>query len=124
MSTFEKFSDSARTLLRLAQEEAKRSGYREVEVEHLLIGLVEDGESRGVEILRELDIDVTMFYEKLKALLVPGTAECVNGLSIRSKVVVVRVAYLCNSELGPIAGPEHFLLALTYEEHSQGVTYH
>jgi STE24 endopeptidase len=118
-NTFEKFADSGYRLLEFAQEEALGLGYREIGPEHMLLGLLRGEEGRGAIIVRELDIDTTIFYKQVRDALILSNrlpVERTIGLSSRSKLIVKQVARLCGTSLGPVAGSEHFLLALLYKE--------
>ncbi len=55
---FERFTDRARRVLVVAQEEARRLGHNYIGTEHILLGLLEDDESVAAKALRALDISL------------------------------------------------------------------
>jgi hypothetical protein len=58
MDRFDKFTDGARKVLTLAQDEAQRLGSSSVDTEHLLLGLVREQSSVGAQVLREMGIEL------------------------------------------------------------------
>ena len=52
MGVFERFTDRARRVMVLAQEEARRLGHNFIGTEHLLIGLITEGEGIGAKASR------------------------------------------------------------------------
>jgi ATP-dependent Clp protease ATP-binding subunit ClpA len=55
---FERFTDEARTTVRLAQEEARRLRHPYIGTEHLLIAMLEEGHGPAAEALRSHDVNV------------------------------------------------------------------
>ena len=55
---FDKFTDRARKVLVLAQEEAQRFNHNYIGTEHLLLGLVREGEGIGARILTSAGVDL------------------------------------------------------------------
>src|SRR5947209_5460831 len=53
---FDKFTVRARMVLSLAQEEARRFQHNATGTEHLLLGLVREGESVAAQVLKSLDV--------------------------------------------------------------------
>ncbi|MGC7880144.1 Clp protease N-terminal domain-containing protein, partial [Desulforudis sp. 1190] len=54
---FGRFTKRAQKVILLAQEEARRFNYPYVGTEHLLLGLIREGEGVGARILLELGLD-------------------------------------------------------------------
>ncbi|MCV7175097.1 Clp protease N-terminal domain-containing protein [Mycolicibacterium sphagni] len=54
---FERFTDRARRVIVLAQEEARMAHHDSIDATHLLIGIVAEGESLGAQVLAQLGID-------------------------------------------------------------------
>ncbi|WP_297165001.1 Clp protease N-terminal domain-containing protein [Thermogemmatispora sp.] len=66
---FERFTIRVRTVLHLAKEEALRLNHSEVGTEHLLLGLVRDGEGVAPRVLKQLGIgDLDRAREKVEAI--------------------------------------------------------
>src|SRR5438552_19156791 len=55
---FDKFTERARKVLRLAQEEAQRLHHNYIGTEHLLLGLVREGEGVAGKVLTSLGVDL------------------------------------------------------------------
>ena len=65
---FEKFTDKARRVLVLAQEEARELNQSYVGTEHLLLGLIREGEGIAAQALRDLNVSYYVCVEKIKNL--------------------------------------------------------
>ena len=57
-SRFEKFSERARRVLSLAQEEAQRFNHNYIGTEHILLGLVRETEGVAARVLSGLSVDL------------------------------------------------------------------
>ena len=55
---FERFTDRARRVVVLAQEEARKLNHNYIGTEHILLGLIQEGEGHAAKSLEELNIDV------------------------------------------------------------------
>ena len=53
---FDRFTDRARKVLTLAQDEAQRFNHNYIGTEHLLLGLVREGEGVAAKVLENLEI--------------------------------------------------------------------
>ena len=58
-SRFEKFSERARRVLSLAQEEAQRFNHNYIGTEHILLGLVRETEGVAARVLSSLSVDLS-----------------------------------------------------------------
>ena len=56
---FDKFTERARRVLTLAQEEAQRFNHNYIGTEHLLLGLVRDGDGVAAKVLANLGVELT-----------------------------------------------------------------
>ena len=61
---FEKFTENGRKAFAIANREAQRFHHEGVETEHVLLGLIKEGESVTLKIFKALDVDL----KKLKLL--------------------------------------------------------
>jgi Clp amino terminal domain, pathogenicity island component len=117
MPMFERFTDRARRVVVLAQEEARRLDHDYIGTEHLLLGLVREGEGIAALALTRLDISLEGVRAEVKAIVgqgreAPGThipftprAKKVLELSLREAL-----------QLGhDYIGTEHILLGLMRE---------
>ncbi|MBC7776582.1 MAG: hypothetical protein H7246_14200, partial [Phycisphaerae bacterium] len=53
-----KFSPRVREVIGYSREEALRLGHNYIGIEHILLGLIREGEGNAVKILRHLDVDL------------------------------------------------------------------
>ena len=56
---FERFTDRARRVIVLAQEEARSLQHNYIGTEHLLLGLIREGEGVGTQVLIKMGVDVS-----------------------------------------------------------------
>ena len=66
---FERFTDRARKVMALANQEAQRFNHEYIGTEHILLGLVKEGSGVGANVLKNLDVDlrkVRLEVEKLR----------------------------------------------------------
>ena len=54
---FGRFTERAQKVLALSQEEALRLGHNNIGTEHILLGLIKEGEGIAAKALKSLDID-------------------------------------------------------------------
>jgi ATP-dependent Clp protease ATP-binding subunit ClpC len=71
---FERFTDRARRVVVLAQEEARLLGHNYIGTEHLLLGLVADGDGDGVQVLDRLGAPAVAVREAVLSLVHGGPA--------------------------------------------------
>ena len=62
---FEMFSEHARRVVYLSQEEAKRLGFKVIDTGHLLLGLVKE-EGAAYRLLQQLGVDIVAFFSELE----------------------------------------------------------
>lgn len=55
---FERFTDRARKVMQLANQEAQRFNHEYIGTEHILLGLVKEGSGVAANVLKNLDIDL------------------------------------------------------------------
>jgi ATP-dependent Clp protease ATP-binding subunit ClpC len=70
---FERFTERSRRVVVLAQEEARSLGHPHIGAEHLLLGLLAEGEGRAAQALRALGVSLDATRARLGAL-VEGTS--------------------------------------------------
>src|SRR5260370_21693526 len=69
---FEKFTERARKVLSLAQEEAQRLQHQYIGTEHLLLGLVREGEGVAAKVLNNLGVDLNKVRSAVEFILGHG----------------------------------------------------
>ena len=115
---FERFTDRARRVLVLAQDEAKALEHNFLGTEHVLLGLIKEGEGVGAKALQELGTDYAALRAKVTAVITPGapgTASAAPPFTPRAKKVL-ELALAEALELGHnYIGTEHVLLGLIRE---------
>ena len=120
-SRFEKFSERARRVLTLAQEEAQQLNHNYIDTEHILLGLAREEEGVAAKVLTNLGASLSKIRTKVEYVIghgeKPSTGE--TGLTPRAK----RVIELAIDEARHLGhnyiGTEHLLLGLLRE--GQGV---
>jgi len=109
------FSDRVQDVIRLSREEALRLGHDYIGTEHLLLGLIREGEGIGARILKNLKIDLFSLKQKIEESTLPRVAETQMGNVPLTKQAekVLKITYLeakiCKSN---IIGTEHLLLSI------------
>ncbi|NUR47885.1 MAG: ATP-dependent Clp protease ATP-binding subunit [Hamadaea sp.] len=118
---FERFTDGARRVMVLAQEEARMLDHTTVGTEHVLLGLMREGESVGAKALEKLGISLDEVRRQVEEIVGPGR-QAVGGqipFTPRAKKVL-EVSLREALQLGHnYIGPEHILLGLVRD--SEGV---
>ena len=69
---FEKFTDKARRVVVLAQEEAKMLNHNYIGTEHLLLGLIHEGEGVAAKALEALNISLEQVREQVQEIIGQG----------------------------------------------------
>ena len=62
------FSPRVKDVISFSKEEALRLGHDFIGTEHLMLGLLRDGQGKAVEILNALDIDLSQLRRKVEIL--------------------------------------------------------
>ena len=116
-SRFEKFSERARRVLTMAQEEARNLNHNYIGTEHILLGLVREEEGVASKVLTNLGVGVGKARSAVEFIIgrgeKPATGE--TGLTLRAKKVI-ELAIDEARQLGhSYIGTEHLLLGLLRE---------
>ena len=122
MGPFDRFNDRAKRVLALAQDEAIRFNHNYIGVEHLLLGLIREGEGVAARVLNSLGVDLSKARTSVEFMIGPGDATTSPSeitLSPRTK----RVIELAIDEARKLGhshvGTEHLLLGVVRE--GQGI---
>jgi ATP-dependent Clp protease ATP-binding subunit ClpC len=118
MSYQQRFTERAQRSLLLAQEEARRLDFNFVGTEHLLLGLIREGEGVAARALMGLGVDLDKARAEVEKLVgrgsTPGASEI--GLTPRAKKVVLELSQEEARHLGHnYIGTEHLILGLIRE---------
>jgi len=116
-SRFEKFSERARRVLTLAQEEAQRFNHNYIGTEHILLGLVREGDGVAARVLANLGVELTKVRAAVEFIIGrgerPTTGEI--GLTPRAKRVIELAVDEARRLNHNYIGTEHLLLGLLRE---------
>jgi len=116
-SRFEKFSERARRVLSLAQEEAQRFNHNYIGTEHILLGLVRETEGVAARVLSSLGVDLTKVRSAVEFIIGRGEkpAQGEIGLTPRAKKVVELAVDEARRMNHTYIGTEHLLIGLLRE---------
>ncbi len=114
---FEKFSERARRVLSLAQEEAQRFNHNYIGTEHILLGLVRETEGVAARVLANLGVDLNKVRSAVEFIIGRGErpAQGEIGLTPRAKKVVELAVDEARRMNHTYIGTEHLLIGLLRE---------
>ncbi|MBI3110813.1 MAG: ATP-dependent Clp protease ATP-binding subunit [Ignavibacteriales bacterium] len=113
------FSNRVQDVIRLSREEALRLGHDYIGTEHLLLGIIREGEGIAVKILRNLGVDL---YKLKKAIedtvrTSGGTLTIGNIPLTKQAEKVLKITYLeAKLYKSDVIGTEHLLLSLLRDD--------
>jgi ATP-dependent Clp protease ATP-binding subunit ClpC len=119
---FERFTDRARKVMALANQEAQRFNHEYIGTEHILLGLVKEGSGVGANVLKNLDVDIKKLRLEVEKLVKSGPDMVTMGKlphTPRAKKVIEFAIEEARSLNHNYIGTEHLLLGLLRE--SEGV---
>ena len=116
-SRFEKFSERARRVLSLAQEEAQRFNHNYIGTEHILLGLVRESEGVAARVLSSLTVDLAKVRSAVEFIIGRGEKPPQGdiGLTPRAKKVVELAVDEARRMNHTYIGTEHLLIGLMRE---------
>jgi ATP-dependent Clp protease ATP-binding subunit ClpC len=114
---FEKFSDRARRVIVLAQEEARRLHHDYIGTEHLLLGLIHEGRGVAAKALESLGISLEDVRRDVGEIVPPGEHERSGHIPFTPRAKkVLELSLRESQQLGHnYIGTEHILLGLIRE---------
>jgi ATP-dependent Clp protease ATP-binding subunit ClpC len=116
-SRFEKFSERARRVLTLAQEEAQRFNHSYIGTEHILLGLVREEDGVAAKVLTNLGVSLSKVRSAVEFIIgrgeKPNTGQI--GLTPRAKRVIELAIDEARQFGHNYIGTEHLLLGLLHE---------
>jgi len=116
---FNRFTERARKVLVLAKEEARRFNHDYIGTEHILLGLVREGEGVACAVLQNLGVDLERLRIELEKLVSAGSVASVLGdipFTPRAKKALELAAEEARGLGHNYIGTEHILLGLLREE--------
>lgn len=116
MAMFGRFTERAQKVIYLAQEEAARLNHNYVGTEHLLLGLIKEGEGVAAQVLKNQNIKLDDIRQKIESLIGRGLMPTeIMGYTPRAKRVL-ELSFAEARRLGVnYIGTEHILLGLLRE---------
>ena len=124
MYPFERFSERAKKVLTLAQEEAERSHHSYIGTEHLLLGLMREGEGIAHQVLMNLGVDISKVRQTVESVIGRNERIIIQQIIPTSRVKrVIEISFEEARRMGHnFVGTEHLLLALVLE--GEGIAAH
>ncbi len=114
---FERFTDRARRVVVLAQDEARALNHNYIGTEHILLGMLSEGEGVAARALRELDINLEAIRQQVEEVIGRGQHAQAGHIPFTPRAKKVLELSLRESlQLGhDYIGTEHILLGLIRE---------
>jgi len=114
------FTERVRKVLAMAREEAARLHHEYVGTEHILLGLIREGEGVAAAVLQNLSVDLDEIQQKIEETVKKGKAAQATGPDLPYTSRAKKVLELAMAEARELnhsyVGTEHLLLGLLREE--------
>src|SRR5574338_991594 len=114
------FTDRVRKVLQMAREEAARLHHEYVGTEHILLGLIREGEGVAAAVLQNLNVDLEEIQQKIEETVKKGKADAATAPDLPYTSRAKKVLELAMTEARELnhsyVGTEHLLLGLLREE--------
>src|SRR5678809_1339755 len=108
---FEKFTERARKVLQLAQEEAQRFNHNYIGTEHLLLGLVREGDGVAARVLSNMGVQLPKVRSAVEFIIGRGETMVMGEIGLTPRLVHRQLDdFLCPRRLNHhYIGTEHLL---------------
>jgi ATP-dependent Clp protease ATP-binding subunit ClpC len=116
---YERFTDRARKVMQLANQEAQRFNHEYIGTEHILLGLVKEGSGVAANVLKNLDIDLRKIRLEVEKIVQAGPDMVTMGKlpqTPRAKKVIEYAIEEARNLNHNYVGTEHLLLGLLREQ--------
>ena len=116
---YERFTDRARKVMQLANQEAQRFNHEYIGTEHILLGLVKEGSGVAANVLKNLDVDLRKIRLEVEKLVQSGPEMVTMGKlpqTPRAKKVIEYSMEEARHLNHNYVGTEHILLGLLREQ--------
>ncbi len=116
---YERFTDRARKVMQLANQEAQRFNHEYIGTEHILLGLVKEGSGVAANVLKNLDVDLRKIRNEVEKIVQPGPDIVTMGKlpqTPRAKKVIEYSMEEARNLNHNYVGTEHILLGLLREQ--------
>ena len=124
MAMFNRFTERARKVIILAKEEARRFNHDYIGTEHILLGLIHEGEGVAAAVLQKMGLSLETIRMEVEKIVKPGPATQILGdipFTPRAKKTLELAAEEARSLGHNYIGTEHILLGLIRD--GEGVAY-
>jgi ATP-dependent Clp protease ATP-binding subunit ClpC len=115
-----KFSPRVKDVITYSREEAIRLGHNYIGVEHLLLGIIREGEGTAVKILEGLNVDLGRLRKSVEGSIRTQTnkgASQGNIPLVKQAEKILKITYLeAKIFKSPVIGTEHLLLSILKDE--------
>lgn len=116
-----KFSPRVKDVISFSREEALRLGHEYIGTEHLLLGIIREGEGLAIRILNNLGIDIQNLRKDIETATQTGKTSKKTNLGniplIKQAEKALKITYLeAKVFKSPTIGTEHLLLAILKDE--------
>src|SRR5437588_2026103 len=121
---YERFTDRARKVMQLANQEAQRFNHEYIGTEHILLGLVKEGSGVAANVLKNLDIDLRRICLEVEKIVQAGPDMVTMGKlpqTPRAKKVIEYSIEEARNLNHNYVGTEHLLLGLLREQEGAAV---
>lgn len=117
VSRFDKFSEHARRVLTLAQEEAQRFNHSYIGTEHILLGLVREEEGIAAKVLTGMGVSLPRVRQAVEYIIGAGERQSTgaSGLTSRAKKIIELAIDEARQMGHRYIGTEHLLLGILRE---------
>jgi ATP-dependent Clp protease ATP-binding subunit ClpC len=115
---YERFTDRARKVMQLANQEAQRFNHEYIGTEHILLGLVKEGSGVAASVLKNLDVDLRKIRLEVEKIVQAGPDMVTMGRlphTPRAKKVIEYAIEEARNLNHNYVGTEHLLLGLLRE---------
>src|SRR5919199_418333 len=116
---YERFTDRARKVMQLANQEAQRFNHEYIGTEHILLGLIKEGSGVAANVLKNLDIDLRKIRLEVEKIVQSGPEMVTMGKlpqTPRAKKVIEYSIEEARNLNHNYVGTEHLLLGLLREQ--------
>src|SRR6201995_5567852 len=110
---YERFTDRARKVMQLANQEAQRFNHEHIGTEHILLGLVKEGSGVAANVLKNLDADLRKIRQEVEKIVQTSPEVPTHGKlaqTPRAKKVIEYAMEEARSLNHNYVGTEHLLL--------------
>ncbi len=115
-----KFSPRVREVITHSREQAIRLGHNFIGVEHLLLGIIREGEGTAIRILKGLEVDLERLRKVVEGSITNGTSKTSgqgNIPLVKQAEKILKITYLeAKFFKSPVIGTEHLLLSILKDD--------